>query len=237
MIRILIVDDIPLYSAGLRWVLERAGDCAIVGCATQVADILRLAQTEHPDVVLLHEGLAQGDALEIAGLLLQQAEQRGLFVLAASGTEERIFQFFLVGAAAYESRWIAPGDLVEKVRRVSAGEYLISDASIRSDKREKMGPTPPDADRRGRWGKSSLPEADCPLSNRELQMLERMAQGMSNKEIAFDLGISDQTVKNHITSLMKKLGVLDRTAAVMYALRRKWIALEDPVRRSRPIPA
>ena len=94
MIRILIVDDIPLYRAGLRWVLERAGDCAIVGCATQVANILQLAQTQHPDVVLLHEGLAEGNALEIASLLLQQAEQRGLFVLASSGTEERVFQFF-----------------------------------------------------------------------------------------------------------------------------------------------
>jgi DNA-binding NarL/FixJ family response regulator len=237
VIRILIVDDIPLYRAGLRWVLERAGDCAIVGCATQVADILQLAQTQHPDVVLLHEGLAEGNALEIASLLLQQAEQRGLFVLASSGTEERVFQFFLAGAAAYESRWIAPGDLVEKVRRVSAGEYLISDASIRSGQREKMRPTPAATDGGQRRGKSSPPSGDCPLSNRELQMLERMAQGMSNKEIAFDLGISDQTVKNHITSLMKKLGVLDRTAAVMYALRCKWIALEEPVRRARPIPA
>lgn len=235
MIRILIVDDIPLYSAGLRWVLECAGDCAVVGCATQIADILHLAQTEHPDVVLLHEGLAGGDALEIASLLLQQANQRGLFVLATSGTEEQVFQFFLAGAAAYESRWIAPGDLVEKVRRISAGEYLISDASMRSDQREKMRPTPPAADERR--GKSGLPEADCPPSTRELQMLERIAQGLSNKEIAFDLGISDQTVKNHITSLMKKLGVLDRTAAVMYALRRRWIALKEPVRRARPIPA
>lgn len=62
-------------------------------------------------------------------------------------------------------------------------------------------------------------------------MLERIAQGMSNKEIAQDLGISDQTVKNHIASLLKKLGVLDRTAAVVYALRQGWVALEEPKKR------
>jgi DNA-binding NarL/FixJ family response regulator len=235
VIRILIIEDIPLYRAGLRWALERAGDCAIVGEATRVADVLQLVQTQRPDVVLLHEGLAEGTALEIASLLFQQAEQRGLFVLASSGTEERVFQFFLAGAAAYESRWIEPAELVEKVRRVGAGEYLISGASIRSEPREQRQPRAVTTDGVQQKGKRSLPDADCPLSSRELQMLERMAQGMSNKEIAQDLGISDQTVKNHITSLLKKLDVLDRTAAVVYALRQGWVGLEEPKKRGHPI--
>lgn len=142
MIRILIADDIPLYRAGLRWVLEHAGDCAIVGEAPRAADILQLAQTQRPDVVLLNEGLADGTALEIASQLRKLAEQRGLFVLATSGTEERVFQFFLLGAAAYESRCIEPSELVEKVRRVGSGEFLISDASIRAESRGQSHPRP-----------------------------------------------------------------------------------------------
>jgi DNA-binding NarL/FixJ family response regulator len=118
MIRALIVDDVPLFRRGLAATLEQMGDCSIVGEATQVADILDLARTHHPDVVLLSACLASASALEIAGLLLQ-AEQRGLFVLSEHATEEQLFLFLLAGAAAYETRWIAPAELMQKVERIS----------------------------------------------------------------------------------------------------------------------
>lgn len=128
--RVLIVDDVPLFRAGLRSTLEQMSDCSIIGEATEVPEILELARMYHPDVVLLHGGLRFGDALEIASLLLRQAQQRGLFVLAPTGNEEQVFQFFKVGAAAYETRAITPAELTDKMRRVARGDYLITSEAI-----------------------------------------------------------------------------------------------------------
>lgn len=228
MIRALIVDDVPLFRRGLAATLEQMGDCSIVGEATQIADILDLARTHHPDVVLLSESLASASALEIAGLLLQ-AEQRGLFVLSEHATEEQLFLFLLAGAAAYETRWIASAELVQKVERISRGEYLISGDAIDTPHREQR------AAHRALPALGSLDSphqvtsqaSDCPLSPYELRMLARIAQGQSTKQIAQALAISEQVAKNRITFLLNKMGVGDRTVAVVYALGQQWIDFES----------
>lgn len=229
MIRALIVDDIPLFRKGLSTTLEHMGDCSVVGEPTQVGDILDLACTHHPDVVLLSECLASASALEIACLLLQ-VEQRGLFVLSENVTEEQLFRFMLAGAAAYETRWISPAELVEKVARISRGEYLISGDAIDTPRREQIevpwGRTTP--------GPMHVPHqvittqaSDCPLSPDELRILKHIAQGQSTKQIAQALAISDQVVQKRITCLLDRIGIGDRTAAVVYALRHQWIDFES----------
>jgi DNA-binding NarL/FixJ family response regulator len=140
--------------------------------------------------------------------------------------EERLFQAVKVGAAAYCSRYITPGELAEAVRKVSQGEYLIRDdilakpqlanrvlKSLSEAAEEENGP--------------NALSTYSPLSSREVEILDYIARGNSNKEIAKSLKISDQTVKNHITSILKKLAVNDRTAAVVHALRYGWIKMFD----------
>lgn len=214
MIRILIVEDIPLFRVGLRSALEQMRECEIIGEATDPADILQVALAQRPDVVLLNQGLATAPAFDIARLLVQ-SEQRGVFVLADPPSEELLFQYQLVGAAAYEARWVSGADLAQKMQRVSAGEYLFSGDSLAIPHKDLLE-TP------------EVPSfSDCPLSTRDAQILVYIAQGMSNKQIARTLSMSDQTVKNLITAILRTLGVADRTAAVVEAWRQNWMMLDS----------
>lgn len=215
MIHILIVEDVPLFRSGLRWTLEQMSDCAIIGEATQVADILQLAQAHHPDVILLNQELKTASAFDIARLLFQQ-EQRGVFVLANLLSEEQLFAFQLVGAAAYEGRWISEEDLARKLWKVSSGEYLISGETLETLRPARQHLFPPPL------APVSLP---CPLTPHETRLLMAIAQGMSNKHIARLFALSEPTVQKQIASLLRTVGVDRRTAAVMKALRLEWLDL------------
>lgn len=228
MIRVLIVEDVPLFRAGLRMSLNQMGNCVVVGEATDPGDILLVARNLRPDVILLNQGLATAPAFDIACLLFQN-ELRGLLVLAEPVSEEQLFEYLRVGAAGYEGRWISAEDLAQKLDRISRGEYLISG--------EVLTPLPKEAPQTRRPGLAQLSlvaplEAlvkleDCPLSARQLEILAYAARGMSNKLIAQALSICDQTVKNHMTTILSALGVSDRTAAVVEALRREWLVDDD----------
>lgn len=229
MVRVLIVTDWPLFRAGIRATLEHTGNCAIVGESTDSGEVIELARTHRPDVVLLDGGLVSADALEMAQQLHKHVPTvGGLFVFAPSDDEVYLFQFVKLGAVAYEQRDITPEELVEKVQRVSQGEYLISgNVLMRAVPEHRPIRTLNDLEpvKEDIEGENGETIADSPLSSREIEILEHIARGSSNKEIAKTLNISDQTVKNHITSILKKLGVNDRTAAVVYALRKNWIKL------------
>lgn len=214
MIRVLIVEDVPLFRSGLRWAIEQMGDGVIIGEATQVDSILHLAQTSHPDVVVLNENLTTAPALDITRLLLQ-AEQRGVFVLADRLTEEHLFECLVAGAAAYEPRWISAEDLARKLRKVSAGEYLISgetlDATLPAHQPLLLPHT------------LAAESNRCPLTPHEMQLLVAIAQGRSNKQIASLFALSEQVVHAQIATLLQTLGVAQRTSAVVVALRRGWL--------------
>jgi len=219
------MDEVPLFRRGIRSTLERTGDCLILGESTDPVKVLRLVGTQYPDVVLLGGGLTSVDALEMARLLRQQAPLLGIFILAPSPDEELLFQFIKVGASAYEMRTITPQELVDKVRRVSNGEYLITDEGLWSlpninDLRKTR------CYQEVREYEAELPAQPSLLSPRELEILQYVALGNGNKEIAKVLSISSQTVKNHITATLKKLEVDDRTSAVVFALRQRWIKLK-----------
>ena len=140
--------------------------------------------------------------------------------------DEQLFHAIRVGASAYAIKDIAAQELISLIRRVGRGEYLINEnvlsrpfvASKVLDQFREL---------------ASLDEASdtvfSPLTPREVEILDCVARGNSNKEIARLLSISDQTVKNHITSILRKLAVNDRTQAVIYALRHGWIKLGDDV--------
>jgi DNA-binding NarL/FixJ family response regulator len=225
-IRVIIIDEQPLFREGIRSTLERMGDCTIVGESTDAADVFEIARMTNPDVALIDAGLTSSDPLEIARQTRHLAPRMAIIILTPSEDEERLFQSIKVGAAAYYSRNITPDDLADAVRKVSHGEYLINDDVLSK---------PQLASRVLKsFRELTVEEEDggtkdlySPLSSREVEILDYIARGNSNKEIAKSLKISDQTVKNHITSILKKLSVNDRTAAVVHALRHGWIKIND----------
>lgn len=225
-IRVIIIDEQPLFREGIRATLQRMGDCAIVGESTNAIEVIDLARTANPDVALIDAGLTSSDPLEIARQARHIAPRMAVVILTPSEDEERLFQSIKVGAAAYCTRNISPEELMDAVRKVSRGEYLINDDVLSK---------PQIANRVLKSFREMTVEEEetepkdvySPLSSREVEILDYIARGNSNKEIAKSLKISDQTVKNHITSILKKLSVSDRTAAVVHALRHGWIKIGD----------
>jgi DNA-binding NarL/FixJ family response regulator len=229
-IRVIIVDEQPLFREGIRASLERQRDCLIVGESTNAADLFELTRMNNPDVVLIDAGLTSSDPLEIARQMRHLAPRIAIIILTASEDEERLFQCIKVGAAAYYTRSITPEQLIDAVRKVSQGEYLINDdvlskPQLASRVLKSFRELTVEENETAVESKNLY----SPLSGREVEILDYIARGNSNKEIAKSLKISDQTVKNHITSILKKLSVNDRTAAVVHALRHGWIKMnQDP---------
>jgi DNA-binding NarL/FixJ family response regulator len=225
-IRVIIIDEQPLFRAGIRATLERMDGCVIVGESTDAAEVLEMARTSSPDVALIDAGLTASDPLEIARQTRHITPQMAIIILTPSEDEERLFQSIKVGAAAYTTRNITAEELVDTVRKVSHGEYLIRDdvlakPQLASRVLKSFRELTVEEE------ESEQKESYSPLSTREVEILDYIARGNSNKEIAKSLKISDQTVKNHITSILKKLSVNDRTAAVVHALRHGWIKMHD----------
>ncbi len=232
MIHVLIVEEVPLFRCGIRATLERTGTCLVLE-ATELTQIAELAQLQQPDVAILSGELTCADPCLIVHLLRQQAPAIGIVILAPSQNEERLFQFAKAGASAYELRTITQEALADRVQRVSRGEYLLtSEGLLPLPKLDLLLPLR--LAQGGHQADGTLVVASAsPLSSRELEIVGYIAEGNSNKEIARVLRISDQTVKNHITSILKKLHVTDRTAAVVCALRQGWIPLEAVEREGR----
>jgi DNA-binding NarL/FixJ family response regulator len=225
-IRVIIIDEQPLFREGVRSTLEQMGDCLIVGESTDAADVLEIARTCNPDVALIDAGLTASDPLEIARQMRHVAPRMAIIILTPSEDEERLFQSIKVGAAAYSTRNITPAELVETVRKVSHGEYLIRD-DVLSKPQLASRVLKSFRELTVEEEEGETKDLYSPLSTREVEILDYIARGNSNKEIAKSLKISDQTVKNHITSILKKLSVNDRTAAVVHALRHGWIKMHD----------
>ena len=202
------------------------GECEIIGKSTDAEEILELSRNGNPDVALIDAGLTSADPLEIARQMRHLVPQMAIMILTPSEDEERLFQSIKVGAAAYYTRNITPEELKDAVRRVSHGEYLINDDVL---SKPQLASRVLKSFRELSVEEEEVPGKDThsPLSNREVEILDYIAGGNSNKEIAKSLKISDQTVKNHITSILKKLSVNDRTAAVVHALRHGWIQMHD----------
>jgi DNA-binding NarL/FixJ family response regulator len=226
MIRVIIIDEQPLFRQGICSTLEQMGDCVILGTCTDAAEVLELVRTGNPDVAIIDAGLTATDALEIARQMRHLAPRMAIIILTPSDDEERLFQSIKVGAAAYYARNITPEDLVDAVRRVSRGEYLINDDVL---SKPQLASRVLKSFRELAVEEEDTATKDLysPLSSREVEILDYIARGNSNKEIAKSLKISDQTVKNHITSILKKLSVNDRTAAVVHALRHGWIKMHE----------
>jgi DNA-binding NarL/FixJ family response regulator len=222
-IRVLIIDDHPLFRQGIRWSLEDAADIEVVGEAENGQEALKFTERLNPDVVLVDINLPGLNGLEVARVIKRRDPRMGIIVLSVYEDDDQLFQAIKVGAAAYSSKDVNPEDLLHFIREVARGKYLINDAVLAK---------PNVATRVLHQFRELAATEDeqttalfAPLTSREIEILDCIARGLSNKEIANELSISGQTVKNHITSILSKLQVNDRTMAVIFAIKRGWIRM------------
>ena len=228
-IRVMIADDHPIVRRGLRGVLEAEPDIEVVGEAADGRQAVALARSVSPDVVLLDIQMPGMTGLEVARTLKTHLPRAGVILLTAYDDEEQLFQAIKANACAFFLKDVRPEILLDGIRRAYAGEYLINESVltrplVASKLLKQFRDLSHFADA------NQVPDKDTifvPLSAREIEVLDYIARGNSNKEIARALKISDQTVKNHITSILRKLAVNDRTQAVVYALRKGWIKMHD----------
>jgi two-component system response regulator DegU len=221
MISVIVVDDHPLFRQGTIDTLSLEADINVVGEASNGEEALQLIREIEPQVGVIDVNLPGLNGQQITHQVVSEKLATRIILLTAYHDVEQRIQAIRVGAAAYCTKDIRPDNLVQVVRDVAAGKILIAEedeSSSGADRRlEKR------YDSLGYFDETEEPYQ--PLSPREMEVLSHVTRGLSNKEIAILLGISHQTVKNHVTAILRKLGVEDRTQAALYALRRGWVRL------------
>ena len=223
-INLLIVDDHPLFRQGVRWSLNDEQDIKVIGDIPSGEEAIEFMAVSPPDVILVDIHLPEMDGIELTRQIHRTYPSMGVIVLSMHENDEQAFNALRAGAAAYYSKEIHPSQLAQAIRRVARGEYVINDVMFEEP---KVAARILNQFRDMSRGVTTSEDVDfslfSPLSDREIEVLDKIAGGSSNKEIADSLGISTQTVKNHISSILRKLSLNDRTQAVIYALRRGWI--------------
>ncbi|MGH2365339.1 MAG: response regulator [Chloroflexota bacterium] len=222
-ISVFIVDAHPLFRQGIRSTVEAEPDMSVCGEAADGQTAVSEVTNNAPDLMLIDVDLPLMNGLEVLRSVKHIQPRTGVIIITNQEDEEDLFRAIKLGAAAYFLKDVAPDMLVEAVRKVSQGEYLINDNVLA---RPMLASRVLKSFRELAIGEPETEPLFVPLSAREVEVLDYIAKGNSNKEIARVLKISDQTVKNHITSILRKLAVNDRTQAVVYALRRGWIKMD-----------
>ena len=223
-IGLMLVDDHPLFRQGLRRVLEAEKDMEVIIEVADGIEALRIAKQLSPEVVIMDINLPGMNGLQVTRELKAVMPDIAVIMLTAYHDDEQIFHAVRAGAAAYFPKDVTPRRLVEAIRQVVQGNYVIDDEVL--GKPEVATWLLQQFDQVA-YVDGVPNEMFTPLSPREMEILQHIARGRSNKEVAYELGISRQTVKNHMTSILRKLAVNDRTQAALYAVRRGWIRLQD----------
>ncbi len=215
MIKVLLADDQTLIRQGIRLLLEIEADIQVVGQAGDGREAIRQVESLHPDVVLMDVRMPELDGVAATRELAARFPEVGVIILTTFEDDETVFEGLTAGARGYLLKDVSSEEMAQAVRKVAAGEALIQSRITRkvlaefsrraatAEKRPAPGP--------GASG-GSFP---VPLTDRELEVLRAIARGLSNREIAAELVITEGTVKNHVSSLIDKLGVRDRTQAIL----------------------
>jgi len=221
-IKIIIVDDHPLFRQGVVDSLSFESDLAVVGQCSDGESALELIRTMQPAVAIIDVNLPGMNGQQVTRMIVADKLPTRIVLLTAYDDEEQRIHAMSVGAAAYCTKDVEPERLIATVRNVAEGYFIAEDQILDQGSLERWLELKT-ADNYRSYGDPG--ELYQPLSAREMEVLVHVTRGLSNKEIALLLGISHQTVKNHVTAILRKLGVEDRTQAAIYALRRGWVRL------------
>lgn len=225
-LRLALVNHHPRVQQGVRQAIDRCQDIELVGEASDTQVAIQMASTLSPDVMLVEIGLPGVSGIEVARLIRRRTPHITVVMFAGSEDDEQLFNVVKAGAAAFIAKDIDQDDLIRTVRRAGRGEYIINESVV-------SRPSVAARVLKQFQDQAGLEQYEgsvfSPLTRRELEILDSIARGMSNKEISSSLSISTQTVKNYVTSILRKLTVNDRTQAVIHALQRGWIKMPPEV--------
>jgi DNA-binding NarL/FixJ family response regulator len=209
MSRVLLVDDHPLVRQGLRSLLELKADLQVVGEAADGHEALALIASLDPDVTLLDVRMPGMDGLAVLRALRERDPGRRVVLLTTFDDDAVVIEALRIGVQGFLLKDVGLEPLAEAIRRVAAGETLPLPAATERALRALSAAKP-----------AGFPSAQLPdsLTAREQEVLRLMARGLSNREISLALGTAEGTVKNQASSILSKLGVRDRTRAVLRAV-------------------
>jgi two-component system response regulator DegU len=210
-INVLIADDHPLIREGLSKILSLNDDIKIIGEARDGREAVKMTMKTHPDVVLMDINMPHMNGIEAARVIKSELPQTGIIALTIHDDQEYIDEMIESGVSGFLLKDVEPETLVKSVREVSRGKSLFEE-----DHRGKKT-----ADRKTYLKRDGLEE----LTRRELDVLQLIAKGMCNKDIAESLFISEKTVKNHLTNIFRKINVDDRTQAALFAIKKGIVKL------------
>ncbi len=203
--RVFLVDDHDIVRDGLRALLDPIADIDVVGEAATAATALARIPLAEPDVVVLDVHLPDSSGIEVCRELRDRVPDTKVLFLSSFGDDEAVFDAVLAGAHGYAMKHIGRLDLVEAIRKVAAGQSLIDPVAA-----ERV---------RERAAHGDVTPSIGSLTGQERRLLGLLAEGLTNREIAGRLHLSDKTVKNYVSSLLMKLGMSRRSEAAAYAAR------------------
>ena len=216
-IRAMIVDDHALFRRGLEMVLEEEPDIELVGQASDGAEAVEKAAESLPDVVLMDIRMPRSSGIEACRAMKEAAPSAKIVILTISDEEEDLFEAIRAGASGYLLKDIPLDEVADAVRAVYGGQSLINPSMAGKLLTEFATLARRDDEERPQ-------EVPAPrLTEREMQVLKLVARGMNNRDIAKELFISENTVKNHVRNILEKLQIHSRMEAVMVAVREKLI--------------
>lgn len=206
IIRVLVVDDHTIVRKGIRALLAEIADLEVVGEAADGQEAIVQADRLHPDVILMDLAMPRMDGIEATRQIkLRQPESRVL-VMTSFATDEKVLPAIKSGALGYLLKESAPADLIQAIRQIHRGESSLHPVIARKVLQEIAHPL-------------NRPPTTDPLTEREVEVLRLVAQGLGNQDIGGKLHISEATVRTHVSNIMSKLYLANRVQAALYALR------------------
>jgi len=206
-LKIFLVDDHEVVRRGVRDMLEAEADLEVVGEAGTVEEALHRVAATNPDVAVLDVRLPDGSGVELCREIRSRHPSIACLMLTSFDDDEALFEAILAGASGYVLKQVKGSDILEAVRAVGAGRSLL-DPSLTSKVMERL-----------RRGAAEDPRL-AGLSGQEQRILEFLAEGKTNRQIAEEMFLAEKTVKNYVSNLLSKMGMSRRTEAAVYAARR-----------------
>ena len=205
-VRVFLLDDHEIVRGGLARLFEREGDIEVVGEAGTAAEGLSRIPPTRPDVALLDVRLPDGDGVEVCREIRSRHPEIYCLMLTSFSDDEALFEAIMAGASGYILKQIKSDDIVEAVRLVAKGQSLL-DPAVTAPVLERLRNGPPED------------ELLAQLTPQERNILELIAEGLTNRQIAEQVHLAEKTVKNYVSNLLSKLGMERRTQAAVYAAR------------------